>query len=45
MITIRPSNLETELSKLLKGGSEEFINWQKSEIERVKKEVEEKKKE
>jgi glycine cleavage system H protein len=45
MITISPSNLDAELSKLMKGGSEEFVNWQKSEIERVKKEVEEKKKE
>jgi len=45
MITISPSNLEAELSKLMKGSSEEFVNWQKSEIERVKKEMEEKKKE
>jgi glycine cleavage system H protein len=45
MITISPSNLEADLSKLMNGGSEEFVNWQKSEIERVKKEVEEKKKE
>jgi hypothetical protein len=37
--------LEADLSKLMNGGSEEFVNWQKSEIERVKKEVEEKKKE
>lgn len=45
MVTISPSNLEAELAKLMKGGSEEFINWQKSEIERVKKEMDEKKKE
>lgn len=45
LVKISPSNLEDDLSNLMKGGSDEFIEWQKSEIERVKKEVEEAKKE
>jgi glycine cleavage system H protein len=45
MIKISPSNLEEDLSKLMKGGTDEFIQWQLAEIERVKKEVEVTKKE
>ncbi|WP_287583105.1 glycine cleavage system protein GcvH [Candidatus Borrarchaeum sp.] len=45
MIKITPSNLDEDLSKLMKGGTDEFVQWQLAEIERVKKEVEESKKE
>ena len=45
MVKINPSNLEADLSKLMKGGTDEFVQWQLAEIERVKKEVEEAKKE
>jgi len=34
IIKIKPSNLEEELPKLLKGGTPEFINWQEEEIEK-----------
>ncbi|MHA1378177.1 MAG: glycine cleavage system protein H [Candidatus Helarchaeota archaeon] len=44
IIRIEPSKLEEELPKLFKGGTPEFINWQKEEIERVKKINEELKK-
>ncbi len=45
MVKITPSNLDEDLSKLMKGGTDEFVQWQLAEIERVKKEVEESKKE
>ncbi len=45
MVKISPSNLEADLSKLMKGDTNEFVQWQLAEIERVKKEVEEAKKE
>jgi glycine cleavage system H protein len=45
MIKITPSNLDEDLSKLMKGDTDEFVQWQLAEIERVKKEVEESKKE
>ncbi len=44
LVKVNPSNLQEDLSKLMKGGSDEFIEWQKSEIIRVKKEMEEQKK-
>jgi glycine cleavage system H protein len=45
MVKITPSNLDEDLSKLMKGDTDEFVQWQLAEIERVKKEVEESKKE
>jgi glycine cleavage system H protein len=45
LIKVSPSNLDEDLSKLMKGGTDEFVQWQLAEIERVKKEVEEAKKE